>query len=877
MSKRHLFILGGVFLLGACARQGDQFGDLKAIVSRGPENQPLLTVVGEASPAQRLTGDDGAHPADRALVEKEGFTAATDRWIQMDMLRRLTRGQLAEVLGGRKSQSIPDETNDYQTDRLEDAAFLRDMEVLGVGLEESVQNSWDRIQKESPETRDLLLSYTEGVNKFLARMDELKPTLKRQYALATRNPSYRPRAWEPQDSLAISAGVTFHLSSSLEEKLRLGIIRFLVTAFENGPKSYSKFLDLRPIEDSFILAKTFEATKPVRESIGPDPLKNLIFQRLFGAVKYDCKEQGFPLPSCERRAAFGSNNAVVSKAFSETGETYLFNDPHLPLTFYNFFYEVGLNSQAAGGTIKSAGVKPPGVPLTLIGHNDHMGWGVTNNGADVDDLYLETFTSTAHDKYTSVTGKTKAVTYKEYPRLVRQLDGSVRERIIKVGFTEHGPIFSDQKPELRGQLAQVERMIAAGFNLHVGISYKWTGHPGTTEMPAIVNLNRARNFDEFKTALKQFETGAQNFVYADKKGNVGYYAHANYPVRPWLSIDTPPYSLLQSTKMTPLEWNPEFRATVPEQYQSEGFIVTANNDPFGHSRYPNLADFDDYFGFGFTDGLRAFRIKNLLEERKAQNGRITARDMQEIQLDKRDELGAHFIALLENAKVQEGLSESAKGLATLLMEWNRSGCFASADSHPALAFNQWLPALMYEYFSWERLKLGEPSFDVDIEVFKDVYATAMNKMYRSSPMLKTLYHKVKGKLTSENAEEFADGLALINKTLEAATAEIEKAGLQHTTLGETNRLSFVNVLEGFLPQVFSLGLKRGGSWETVDPAGPGFGANFRMVLSLKEDAPIKAQIILPGGNHDPLENIDAIVRELTQWRDGELRPMADFN
>ena len=41
----------------------------------------------------------------------------------------------------------------------------------------------------------------------------------------------------------------------------------------------------------------------------------------------------------------------------------------------------------------------PGAPLVVIGHNDRIAWGVTNNGADVLDLYIETFNPASSDEY----------------------------------------------------------------------------------------------------------------------------------------------------------------------------------------------------------------------------------------------------------------------------------------------------------------------------------------------------------------------------------------------------------------------------------------------------------------------------------------------
>lgn len=70
-------------------------------------------------------------------------------------------------------------------------------------------------------------------------------------------------------------------------------------------------------------------------------------------------------------------------------KTYLENDPHTPLTAPSLFYEVSLDSKSAGGTFRVRGFSLVGAPGVLIGHNDNIGWGLTNLRADVDDVYIE--------------------------------------------------------------------------------------------------------------------------------------------------------------------------------------------------------------------------------------------------------------------------------------------------------------------------------------------------------------------------------------------------------------------------------------------------------------------------------------------------------
>src|SRR6202040_4461623 len=97
----------------------------------------------------------------------------------------------------------------------------------------------------------------------------------------------------------------------------------------------------------------------------------------------------------EIRRGLGSNNWVVSGAHTATGKPLLANDTHLELMLPPIWYEVHLTTPG----FNAKGFTLPGAPLIVIGHNDHIAWGFTNNGADVQDLYIESFIPPEDDNY----------------------------------------------------------------------------------------------------------------------------------------------------------------------------------------------------------------------------------------------------------------------------------------------------------------------------------------------------------------------------------------------------------------------------------------------------------------------------------------------
>jgi penicillin amidase len=108
---------------------------------------------------------------------------------------------------------------------------------------------------------------------------------------------------------------------------------------------------------------------------------------------------------------------------------------------------------------------------------------------------------------------------------------------------------------------------------------RWTAFdPKNDELQAFFNLNRASNWDEFQTALKGYGGASQNFVYADVKGNIGWYAAGKIPIR-----KTGDGSLPYDGSTTDGDWVGTIPfAELPHLYNPpSGLIVTANQRTVG--------------------------------------------------------------------------------------------------------------------------------------------------------------------------------------------------------------------------------------------------------------------------------------------------------
>src|SRR5437660_2198970 len=340
------------------------------------------------------------------------------------------------------------------------------------------------------------------------------------------------------------------------------------------------------------------------------------------------------------RQGLGSNNWVVSGAHSATGKPLLANDTHLELSIPSIWYEVHLT--APGWDVK--GVTFPGAPMIIIGHNDHIAWGFTNNGADVQDLYIETFNPASPDEYRVKGAWTKAQVIDETIRIKGQPDEH-----LKIVVTRHGPIVHRE-----GDKAYALRWTATEPG-GLANSYNWLG--------------KAHNWKEFREIMRHVWGPGQNAVYADVEGNIGYLMAARVPIRKKghgevpVPGDTDDY---EWTGYIPFDQLPQ--ALNPES----GLIVTANARVVGPNYKPYLTD-------RWDEPYRTARIYDLLHERHD----LRPEDMLKVQTDTYSYphlfLADQLLAAARSAKPKDA---RAQKLIDGLKDWNG---IADADS-PEVSF-----------------------------------------------------------------------------------------------------------------------------------------------------------------------------------------------
>ncbi|HVS89727.1 MAG TPA: penicillin acylase family protein [Candidatus Acidoferrum sp.] len=549
------------------------------------------------------------------LAEAQGYVMAQDRLWQMDLLRRVARGQLAEIIGP--------------------IAVPIDKQYRTFGFGRAVERDLGLMD---PESRAVIEAYSRGVNRFIEQHQNSLPL---EFTLL----KYKPQPWQPSDSLVITGYMYQTLTNTWGRELdrakvaeRVGSDRakdlfsqeatmdHFVVGDPNVSNDGSQRSradtdgedddDMQP--DTMLKAGlNSPAGAPIEESFAD--LTSALWPSIQGFVEDTQREI---------RHGLGSNNWVVSGAHTATGKPLLANDTHLELTVPPIWYEIHLT--APGWNVK--GFTLPGAPLVVIGHNDRIAWGFTNNGADVEDLYIETLNPESSDEYRVQGAWTKAQVFDETIHVKGRADEH-----LKVVVTRHGPVVHREG--------------------NVAYALRWTA----TEPGGLANtynwLGKAQNWAEFRNIMKHVWGPGQNAVYADVDGNIGYVMAARVPLRKKghgevpVPGDTDDY---EWTGYIPFD-------QLPQSLNPEGgLIVTANARVVGPDYKPYLTD-------RWEEPYRTARIYDLLHDKHD----LRPEDMLKVQIDTYSYPDFFLAEQLSSAvKIAQPKDARAKKLVEDLKDWN---------------------------------------------------------------------------------------------------------------------------------------------------------------------------------------------------------------
>ena len=616
MLRLFRFLLGFVLLLGLLL--GGAFIYLRLSL---PKLKGELVVAGVQADVTILR-DRNAVPHIRAQTQEDalfalGFVHAQDRLWQMEFQRRVASGRLSEVLGSAT----------LNTDK-----FIRTLGIYDVS-ERSKQYL-------SPRTLGKLQAYVDGINSYLeTRRGPLPPEF-----LLLR---FEPAPFTITDVIAWGKMMAWDLGGNWDDEL--------LRARQSQILSTAQLQDFWP---------PYPGDAPIALSDTQQTTLNQLYAHLPLELLWSVSPK--PLPP-----GAGSNNWVVSGERSVSGLPLLANDPHLGLQSPSLWYFARLDAPG----LQVMGASLPGTPAILLGRTDTLAWGFTNTNPDVQDLFIERVNPDNPAEYETPDGF-EAFTVREE---VIKVKGEEDVRLL-VRESRHGPVISDVNAAAQGVAEASAEMADGAADSTYVIAFAWTTlREDDVTVQASLNMNTARNVDEFVTALRDFQSPQQNIVYADTTGNIGFYAPARVPVRANGdgSMPVPGWS-------GEYDWQGfiPFR-DLPQAFNPEsGQIVTAN-----HKITPD--DYPYFLTRDWSEPYRAERIEALLS-RMTQH---SVASFAQIQADQHSLMAEAFLPFLLSARPE---TEAGRQAQAQLLAWD--GTMNANDAAPLL-FAAWyreLSPLIYE-------------------------------------------------------------------------------------------------------------------------------------------------------------------------------------
>lgn len=513
---------------------------------RGPKVDGELALQGLSAPVRVLRDAHGipyifaANTPD--LIRAQGFVTAQDRLFQIEGYRAIATGRLAEVVGA--------------------AGLASDRQIRLLGLR---RNAERHARLLSPEARDFLMWYAEGMNAYISSHDGDHP-------LELRLAGFVPRPWTLEDMVTVLHFVNWSQAANFKAELTM---QKLIDKF--GAEKALR--ELAPVN-----VNPLRTQQPLIVGDGARPLGDMPL--LAGLDAPDA-----PLAPLAPLAV-GSNNWAVGKSRSASGAAVLVNDPHLDARMLpGIWHPVGLFTPE----IQAVGAALPVVPGIQVGRNAQVAFGVTNAYGDSQDLFIEKVAPGRPDHY--LEGE-QAKPFQVIEEVIRIKDkdapGGFREEKMSIRATSRGPIISGPIMGYEGEQLLSLRMASAELS---------GGGIG------IDQLLSARNVAEVDKAAQAMDVIYFNYVFVDKAGGIGHRATGRVPIR----------ASKQGSHPKPVGAVDDWRGFIPPDQMpamptARDWVGTANHDnrPDGYA-----FDYSSYFA-------SSYRIRRMIEVLDQARGMRTA-------------------------------------------------------------------------------------------------------------------------------------------------------------------------------------------------------------------------------------------------------------
>lgn len=590
-----------------------------------PKTEGQASVAGLSSTVT-IDRDEYGIPHIRANTDEDayralGYVHAQDRLFQMEMIRRIGEGRLSEISG--------------------EKTLLIDAWSRMIGFRRIATEMW---KKAEPATKRLLTAYTEGINSYIRNADG-------NWGFEYDAINVQPQPWRPEESLMIGRLMAWEMNFSYWTDAAFGDIALgidsarLNALFPNYPADgatvvegaspmaiqttwKSLYKPLKPAPDT--AKKVKPAPKPVDSvrtpvlpeadprAVTPPPLitptrakpkPSSSQEREFFALLREIN-QTFDEVLGPKGIGGGSNAIAIAPRRSASGGALLENDMHLQLSTPSRWHLAHISS-AEGMNV--AGFCVPGLPAFIAGRNEDLSWGVTNTMADESDFFIETLDSTGK-RYMTPRGPQAFVEIYDTIIVKDSLKTNDAVRVpIVVRQSIHGPVVSDIHPFRISQKLFNDPKAGAipKDTTFLGlrkkpVSLMWNGlYAMTDEIGSVFRLQRAKNVQEARAALRGFATPCLNMCFADRQGNIAYQYIGRMPRR---SGSEERILLPRDGNNAAHAWSGFVTlADLPSLVNPpRGYIVSANNPATSNRPFP--------YSNQWEPAARAERIAQMIEQ-----------------------------------------------------------------------------------------------------------------------------------------------------------------------------------------------------------------------------------------------------------------------
>lgn len=582
-------------------------------VSAQAVQERSLTIDGLQAPVEILKDAWGVShiyaQTEQDLFFAQGYNAARDRLFQLEMWRRQATGTLAEIMGERM---------------LDHDIGARLMRFRG-DLQQEMRHY-------HPRGDQIIPAFVAGINAYIDQVLDDPSQLPLEFRLM----DLQPQHWTADVVISRHQG----LVGNVREELNLAravsatnsdTVKDLIWFHPGEPElQFDDAIKQDLLQDDILrlYSAARSAVSFLPEDIDPQ-------HRATQAASDDLlvKQLNEQLASSQtevlgRNHDIGSNNWVVNGALSESGYPIMANDPHRVVGAPALRYFVHLHGP--GWNIIGGG--EPSLPGISIGHNGFGAWGLTVFQVDSEDLYVYETHPQDPLQY-RYQGRWETMRVEQTDIAV----GGGQTRTVDLKFTRHGPVIHE-RPDRQ-----------AAFALRLA----WLDI-GAAPYLAGLRMSQAQSWEEFRDGASYSRIPGENFVWADRDGNIGYQAVGVAPLRPnWDGLlPVPGDGRYEWDGYLPILALPN--ATNPEQ----GFWNTSNEN-----MVPNNYPFRNAVGWTWTDPYRGNRVREVL----ASGQRFNLQDMAQLQNDSLSIPARTLVPLLNGLSHNNSAAEYAR---QQLLNWD---------------------------------------------------------------------------------------------------------------------------------------------------------------------------------------------------------------